>query len=148
MEQISDIGNFKYTDVVCFEPGIASRDGGHIYMNVSGTLRSNPGDNAMTVVCLEGIGIRPSHKGDGYSVSEVMYTLNSTEVHCVCYSIGAFNSLGWLSDNPKAGCQETDVARTVDGNCNPACYQGGVAVVEIHTTRASSERFKAANRRR
>ena len=53
-------------DVVCFEPGIASRDGGHIYMNVSGTLRSNPGDNQMTIVCLEGNGSRPSHKGDGY----------------------------------------------------------------------------------
>jgi len=30
-----------------FEPGIASREGGHIYENVSGTLRANAGDNQM-----------------------------------------------------------------------------------------------------
>jgi hypothetical protein len=33
---------------------------------------------------LEGNGSRPSHSGDGYSESEVMYTLNSTEHHAVC----------------------------------------------------------------
>jgi len=32
-----------------FEPGIASREGGHVYEGVSGTLRANPGDNQMTV---------------------------------------------------------------------------------------------------
>ena len=36
--------------VVTFEPGIASRDGGHVYEGVSGTLRATPGDNQMTVV--------------------------------------------------------------------------------------------------
>ena len=34
-------------EIVCFEPGIASREGGHIYENVSGTLRANAGDNQM-----------------------------------------------------------------------------------------------------
>ena len=34
---------------ISFEPGIASRDGGHVYENVSGTLRATPGDNQMTV---------------------------------------------------------------------------------------------------
>jgi len=61
--------------------------GGHIYMNVSGTLRSNPGDNALTIVCLEGNGSRPSHSGNGWSTGGIMYTLNSTEVHCVSYAI-------------------------------------------------------------
>ena len=32
-----------------FEPGIASREGGHIYEDVSGTLRANAGDNQMAV---------------------------------------------------------------------------------------------------
>ena len=32
---------------ITFEPGIASREGGHIYKNVSGTLRANAGDNQM-----------------------------------------------------------------------------------------------------
>lgn len=37
------------------------------------------------IIFLEGNGYRPSHFGDGYRVSETMYTLNSTEVHAVCY---------------------------------------------------------------
>ena len=37
-------------------------------------------------VCLEGNGTRPSHKGDGWKMGGAMYTLNSTEVHCVCYA--------------------------------------------------------------
>ena len=39
------------------------------------------------IVCLEGNGARPSHRGSGYIESEVMYTLNSTEVHSVAYEI-------------------------------------------------------------
>ena len=34
---------------------------------------------------LEGNGARPSHQGDGYSESEVSYTLNHVEQHGVCY---------------------------------------------------------------
>ena len=35
--------------IVTLEPGIASREGGHIYEDVSGTLRANAGDNQMSV---------------------------------------------------------------------------------------------------
>ena len=35
--------------VISLEPGIASREGGHIYEDVSGTLRANAGDNQMSV---------------------------------------------------------------------------------------------------
>jgi len=85
MGEKCNIGSESRPDIICFEPGIASRDGGHIYYNVAGTLRANPGDNALTIVCLEGNGIRPSHMGCGFSVGGVMYTLNSTEVHGVAY---------------------------------------------------------------
>ena len=34
---------------ISLEPGIASREGGHIYEDVSGTLRANAGDNQMSV---------------------------------------------------------------------------------------------------
>lgn len=37
------------------------------------------------IICMEGNGARPSHQGDGYAESDVMYTLNSTEQHAVCY---------------------------------------------------------------
>lgn len=45
-------------------------------------IRREPGPD---IVCLEGNGYRPSHKGDGYRVGGAMYTLNSTEVHGVAY---------------------------------------------------------------
>lgn len=38
--------------VVVFEPGIASRCGGHVYSDVSGTLRAEPGDNQLSVAML------------------------------------------------------------------------------------------------
>ena len=37
------------TQPVTFEPGIASREGGHVYADVSGTLRAHAGDNQMAV---------------------------------------------------------------------------------------------------
>ena len=40
----------------------------------------------METVALEGNGQRPSHRGDGYAVTDKSYTLNSTEVHGVAYS--------------------------------------------------------------
>lgn len=37
-------------------------------------------------IAIEGNGSRPSHRGDGYKESDVMYTLNTTEVHAVAYA--------------------------------------------------------------
>lgn len=37
------------------------------------------------MIVLEGNGARPSHSGIGWCESDVMYTLNATEVHCVCF---------------------------------------------------------------
>lgn len=80
--------------------------------------RSKPRPN---IVCLEGNGARPSHRGNGYLESEVMYTLNSTEVHAVAYGIepGAAQRLDpskriWLEQAPtlraKAGDNQVSVA--------------------------------------
>lgn len=44
-----------------------------------------PACNQGGVVVIEGNGSRPSHCGDGYRESEIMYTLNTTEVHAVAY---------------------------------------------------------------
>ena len=38
-------------------------------------------------VALEGNGQRPSHRGDGYLVTDKSYTLNTTEVHGVVYAV-------------------------------------------------------------
>lgn len=92
------------------------------------------------IVCLEGNGTRESHKGCGWSVGGAMYTLNSTEVHCVCYGISSYCSNAMKSSNPHSGIYEADTSRTLDLNGgNPACNQGGVLVVEIHNAGASSE---------
>ena len=53
-------------------------------MGEVGYVRSKPGSD---IICLEGNGSRPSHHGDGYKVGGVMYTLNSTEVHGICYAV-------------------------------------------------------------
>ena len=119
-----------------FEPGAASRVGGHVYDDgKAGTVRANAGDNQQAVVygisayesnamkssnpnsgiykadttrtldnnggnpacnqggmiVLEGNCSRPSHKGDGYSESDVSYTLNATEHHAVCTNLGGQN---------------------------------------------------------
>ena len=120
---------------VTLEPGIAQREGGHIYEGVSGTLRANAGDNQMSVahpICIEGNGSRPSHKGDGYCESETMYTLNTVDRHAVVYGIGSYHSNAMKSDNPHSGIYEAETSRTLDAlNCGyPGCNQGGMAVVE------------------
>ena len=57
---------------------------------------------------------------------------DSVRVPVVCFSIGAMNSEGMLSDNPSAGIHETNVARTIDANgSNPAGWQGGDVVIQM-----------------
>lgn len=53
----------------------------------------NPTCNQGGMAVVEGNGTRPSHKGDGYKESDIMYTLNATEQHAVAYGIdrAAFN---------------------------------------------------------
>jgi len=50
------------------------------------TSNQCPAKNQGGVVVVEGNGSRPSHKGDGYSESETMYTLNTIEQHAVAFA--------------------------------------------------------------
>lgn len=52
------------------------------------TSDQSPNKSQGGIVVLEGNGCRPSHKGDGYKESEVMYTLNTIERHGVAYGLG------------------------------------------------------------
>ena len=56
-----------------------------------GTFGNIGSESRSDIVCLEGNGARPSHKGNGYSVGGAMYTLNSVEVHAVCYGLDTYN---------------------------------------------------------
>ena len=55
----------------------------------------------------------------------------------VCYGISSYDSNAMKSKNPNSGVYEADTARTLDAiNCgNPACNQGGTAVVQGFHTR-------------
>ena len=69
-------------------------------------------------------------------MSEVIYTLNSTEVHAVEYCIVSTASNSWKSSNPHSGVYKTDTARTLDANGgNPTCNQGGVLIIEIRDSK-------------
>lgn len=50
--------------------------------------------------------------------------------NAVAYGISAYESNSMKSDNPHSGVYEADTSRTLDNNGgNPACNQGGIAVV-------------------
>ena len=120
---------------VCFEPGSASRLGGHVYEDdVSGSLRANAGDNAQAVAySTQACGDR-----DNASQSvqeEIAYTIPSNPMsdrgQAVCYGISAYDSNAMKSPNPHSGVYEADTSRTLDLNGgSPACNQGGMAVVQ------------------
>ena len=46
----------------------------------------NPSCNQGGIAVIEGNGSRPSHHGDGYKESDIMYTLNATETHAVAFA--------------------------------------------------------------
>jgi len=57
--------------------------------NTARTLDANGGNpscNQGGIAVIEGNGSRPSHKGEGYKESDVMYTLNATEQHAVAFA--------------------------------------------------------------
>lgn len=51
------------------------------------TSDQSPCKNQGGMVVVEGNGSRPSHKGDGFTESDTMYTLNTVEVPAVAYGI-------------------------------------------------------------
>ncbi len=69
--------------VVCVDQG-GGKSGCNVSVEQSPTLTcTHGGEPAVCTVAIEGNGTRPSHKGDGYSESDVMYTLNTVDRHAV-----------------------------------------------------------------
>lgn len=98
------------------------------------------------VVCLEGNGQRPSHQGDGYRVTDRMYTLNTIDRHAVCYGISSMGSNAMLSDNPHSGIYEAKTSRTLDLNGgNLACNQGGIIVCQTFAMQGFGD-YKESNK--
>lgn len=97
-----------------------------------------------TLIVLEGNGSRPSHKGDGYSVSETMYTLNAVEQHAVCAEAKAIDVYNQTISGDVAptvtaavGGGNTSGAKVLEctrlGNC-PDAY-GGILQTSGNDTR-------------
>lgn len=70
-------------DAITLEPGIAAREGGHIYEGVCGTLRANAGDNQMAVAysfdSLASNSMKSKNPHSGCRVVEVAKTLDTTD---------------------------------------------------------------------
>jgi len=76
----SEDGTGRGTPIVpvCFEPGIMSREGGHFYHGISGTIRKEPGDNQMSV-CYDMRG-----RGDGNTVPTLNRMGGWQREPCIC----------------------------------------------------------------
>ena len=100
--------------------------------DTSRTLDANGGNptcNQGGIAVIEGNGTRPSHKGDGYKESDVMYTLNATEQHAVAFADVHANLSA--NDGPKGPSsqmmgnpEENFVAEPSFGIGRPAMNQG------------------------
>lgn len=124
---VADFGGQSAPEIL-FKPKSMS---GHFEpCGTKGQGTAGDAESSIGTICIEGNGCRESHKGNGYSESDTMYTLNTVEQHCVCYGISAYESNAMKSDNPNSGIYEADTSRTLDNNGgNPACNQGGIAVL-------------------
>ena len=73
--------------------------------------------------------------------NERVGALSTLNNQSVCYGISSYASNAMKSPNPYSGIYEADTARTLDLNGgNPACNQGGIAVVESNAAIFSRQR--------
>ena len=87
-------------------------------------------------IALEGNGQRPSHRGDGYLVTDKSYTLNTTEIHGVIYAVdqGGGKSSVVVKDN-----QAPTLTCTHDGS--PAVAYG----VDVYNQALTDDKAKTLN---
>jgi DNA (cytosine-5)-methyltransferase 1 len=74
------------------------------------------------------------------SINEALcFTQTKADIHAVAYSFDSLSSNSMKSNNPNSGCNEVDLAKTLDTSClNPACNQGGMAVAyAVHENQRS-----------
>ena len=114
---------------------------GKIVNTLTGDHENRITDYTSVVVCketiaLEGNGQRPSHRGDGYIVSDKSYTLNTTEVHGVVYAVdqGGGKSSVVVKDN-----QAPTLTCTHDGS--PAVAYG----VDVYNQAITDDKSKTLN---
>lgn len=123
--------------------------GALIQEDVSATLSCN-NDQTLFVPFCKGTRPHSAQEGQVWKAAEVANTLNTFDVgegRCAelavrAFGIGAAYSAGMLSDNPHSGIYEADFSRTIDqSGGNPACNQGGIAVVEGPTYAVTTGKY-------
>ena len=107
------------------------------------SVENHPADSRVNVetIAIEGNGQRPSHKGDGYSVTDKSYTLNATEVHGVAYSFdpGASRDVGTLFIEE---CGKTLTNGTCPGHHDGVCIKQGERYIVRRLTPLECERLQ------
>ena len=126
---------------VTFEPGIASREGGHIYEGVSGTLRAKAGDNQMSVAYTMQDREGKAGGGKGALIAEEKSaTLRANNWQYV------FQPSSWdggqtsptLTARNASGCQRMPDKDNFNAVLQPIAIDmgGGKSSVDIHTDRS------------
>lgn len=115
-------------DISAYESNAMKSSNPHSGIYVADTSRTldnnggNPACNQGGMIVLEGNGSRESHKGDGYKLSETMYTLNTIEQHAVCCGIGGDKSntldASYYKGPGERGYIEREVVYDARGNGN------------------------------
>ena len=67
----------RATECITLEPGIAAREGGHIYEGVCGTLRANAGDNQMAVAYCGNFLPQKKAESMAWSTEDICCTLHN-----------------------------------------------------------------------
>ena len=143
-EQSPTLNAGKIMNVISFEPGIMSRDGGHCYENICGTLRANMGDNQSTVMCLNDQGgsvmgisedVTGALRAQEHGHQPTVYCLQGNGIDraetAVAYSFDSLASNSMKSKNPNSGCRKVEIAKTLDCfDPNPSKNQGGIAIYD------------------
>ena len=118
-------------DAICYGIDQQGGKGGANYTeNVSPTILSES-HGTPHAVCYNGESITSPTNAQNPKPGDPCHTLGTDSRNYICYGISAYESNGMKSSNPHSGIYEADTSRTLDQNGgNPACNQGGIAVVE------------------
>lgn len=128
---------FVVEELKCFDVRFTSEGTKNIRANVYETNTARtidtggnfPDSNQGGVAVVEGNGSRPSHKGNGYKESEIMYTLNATEQHAVAFAkkhatLSAVDGPKGPSSQMLKNPEENFIAEPAFGIGRPAMNQG------------------------
>lgn len=85
------------------------------------------------IVCLEGNGQRPSHRGNGYAETDKMYTLNATEAHGVAYEEPIAIDRAFFNQGQNALYEP----QTYEDGTNPTIVAKGMSAVCYSTSHGS-----------